>query len=226
MILQRIEGIYNQETILPLIDIGLTRWLFDLRPKSFNFIQQYKFKKIIEDFGTNAENIFLLFSREKKEVVESFLDIIKEVSAKNGGIGKYILEFEDFNSTDNFEKYNFPYYLRIDNRNSIPSHFLKLNNLKGFVIDFNFLHALHEEDTLWNYAENLRSQLGHHKKFTLVLKGDWDSNIFHSINELISFDYLSLPINHKVELSYRVVDKEGLKLNSQYFLKDKNEHSS
>lgn len=225
MNLERIEGIYNLEIISHLRELGIKNWLFDFRPKSFSFIQQYKFLEILESKGIFADNIYLLFNREKKETLESFLDIVLTAAQKIEILGKIKLEFDEFLDNDDFDKYHMPYYLRI-NRHFSFEHFANLKYLEGLVLDFKILSNFQDSDEILFFSQNLNKFKEKFPLVNIVLSADWDSNIFHSLEELIKFNYLSMPINSKVETSYRHVDVTGLKTNSQYFLRNRNEHSA
>ncbi len=225
MNLGRIEGIYNQDTIKHVSLLGIKSWLFDFRPKSFSFIQQYRFLEILEKSGEFAENIFMLFNREKKETLESFLDIVSKVATKKEVMGKLKLEFDDFLDNDDFDRYGVPFYLRV-NRSISFENLKKYKYCEGLVLDFKYLSSLHETDELLFFAQNLSNFRESHSLMKLILSADWDSNLFHSLDELIPFNYLSMPINSKVESSYRTVDISVLSSNSQYFLRDRNEHTA
>jgi hypothetical protein len=85
--------------------------------------------------------------------------------------------------------------------------------LKGITLDYRSLEYLHQKD-LWDdfltlYRQQLLPLL-QERRIKLALSIDWDSDIFPSLLDSISFDYLQLEINSKVESSYRQVDLERI----------------
>ena len=91
----RIEGVYDIRTVQYLKGQGIEDFSFDFRPKSFNFLQQYRFFEIIERCFHKNLRFFLKYQNEKDFIVQKMLNDIKEKWLGTYDIGKnFILEIQ------------------------------------------------------------------------------------------------------------------------------------
>ena len=196
----RIDGVYDIRTLKSLIENQVYDISFDFRPKSFNFLQQYKFEEIYQQYKNHSLNFYLKFSEEQTFVVEN---IIKDKSSQN-----VFLEFDDNNSLEYYEQFKMKFFYHYNFSRPI-SEIIASPLLEGLIIPFGLLEQRQEKGNLLQMTSNFLTQIGN-KKIKLILEGDWDSNLFPSLFELFDFDLYSLPVNHKIEVCYRNVDLNAM----------------
>jgi hypothetical protein len=56
----------------------------------------------------------------------------------------------------------------------------------------------------------------------IILRIDWNSNVFPSLFDYFDFDLMSFPINSKIEICYRNVDLKKLTSEMAHVEKNKN----
>lgn len=79
----RMEGIYDLRTILHLKNLNINCFSFDFRPRSFNFLQQYKFFEILQEEYSKELCFFLRYENEKDFVIQKMLTDLKDFFFKN-----------------------------------------------------------------------------------------------------------------------------------------------
>lgn len=229
----RIEGIYDLETIHHLQELPspVENFVFDLRPKSFNFLQHYRLMDIMEHSHTTPaeeaphHRYFLHFCQESESVIQKFLLDIK--GTYGDGKSSIFLEFSDGLSLDFYQHFQHPFYwhYRPETADGLGlQELLATPLLKGLIFPYSFLQSLHEQGTLDDFAEHfhtLATATTHDDK-ELVLALNWESDVFPSLFDLFDFSMLSLPIDEKVQWGYRRVNftrlKEELAQHGRLFL--------
>lgn len=103
-----VAGIYNLEILKSSVAAGVSDFSFDLRPTSFNFIQEYVLLELLEYISLKDKRIYLHFEGEADFVIKKIIKDIKQVMA---GRGQLELIFSDFNSADYYEQFHTPYHL-------------------------------------------------------------------------------------------------------------------
>ena len=198
----KIDGIYDEQTLLSCVEEGVSHFGFDFRPKSFNFLQQHVFMEMLKKFDRPDFYFHLHFDSESDFVVKKFCDDILKI--KNFS-DKYILNFEELNSVDFFSQFSFPFIVKY--RPGLDySDFFENKYFKGFTFDYFELEE--------NYLQNLNSQYANKlltnifqkisdRNLLSILKVDWDTHFHTGLFEFLSFSHISLSINQKMEISYR-----------------------
>ncbi|OUR94870.1 hypothetical protein A9Q84_17330 [Halobacteriovorax marinus] len=200
----RVEGIYDNRTLQRLQDLNLKDLSFDFRPRSFNFLQQHTFMELVENISTE-DRLYLHFENEADFVVEKILTDLLISRSRD----KVLLEFSDDQSVEYYEKFKSPFYWHYNSQSKNANLIAKSKYLKGMIIPFSELLKSFENNTLHNFTNNFHAQFFNVmeiNKCELVLRMDWDSNLFSSIVEYFDFSLISIPINNKVEVCYRNVD--------------------
>lgn len=226
----RIDGLYDKRTLDFLSEMGIYDYLFDFRPKSFNFLQQYRFYEILEHYFQEAgknpldqSRFYLYYDDEKDFIIKKMVDDLRGLlrsSLKENHFSRFFLEFSDNRDVSFYESFGVPFYWHF-RPDRMLSPFLRSPLLKGVVLPFSFLERLHSEGTLLNFVQNFHAQLlGHATSIEreLVLSLDWGANIFPSLFEYFDFDMLALPVNNKVEVSYRLVNLQKIAQELGHFL--------
>lgn len=195
----RITGLYDQRTIQLLKEQKIYSIGFDLRPRSLNFIQTHRLLELLKDVDLGS--VYLHFENEKEFIIEDILKRVKDVYG-----GKLVLEFTDHQSKDFYDQFKLPYMLSFDGhrgdlKGSCGEYFC------GFSFDYDYFEGIHMrgyfESWVTEYYRTI-SFLGRQIQHHLIRQ--WDSDIFPSLNELLDFDYVSLPICSEVEVCFRNVD--------------------
>ena len=213
----KIDGTYNQYTITMLEGMKINDFSFDLRPKSFNFVQEYILLGIIKEVFRPWNRYYFHFENEKEYVIEKILNDVKETAGKTDSainpVENIFLEFSDGLTAEYYESFKTPYVFHLDERHRLED-FLASKYLKAINLSYSYLHHLHQCGKLGEFAGSFFKQikrLEQLSKIEVILSLDWNEDIFPSLFHYFQFNVISLPLNHKVELSYRNLDYELLK---------------
>lgn len=199
MVNWRFNGVYDLRTLKYLREIKVSHFIFDLRPTSFNFIQEYRLTEILTQIPMGT--VYLLFNGEKSFVIERIVN-----ECRKSFSGPIVLEFDGAFNQEAVEELNIPFNQHISDwptTNIGPEHRL----CQGHVFDFKFLHELFQAQQLTGFVSSYYSKFS---KQSLTLNQDlsidWDSDIFPSLFDYFDFNSMTVPINSKVEVCYRNVD--------------------
>ncbi|MCY4523731.1 MAG: hypothetical protein OXB84_03220 [Halobacteriovoraceae bacterium] len=205
----RIDGVYDEKTILGLKDIPVRNINFDFRPKSFNFLQHYRFMQILEKIYNTTQRYFLHFNNESNNMIFKFLnDLDKRYQMSDN----FILEFSDHQRLDFYQQFDHPFFWHY-RPEKIFDELLEIPQFKGLVLPHSFLTGLHEQGKLNNFTRNFH-QLFYGKKKTsieLALSLEWNADIFPSLFDLFEFDMICFTINNQVEHGYRQINVDLLR---------------
>jgi len=208
----KISGIYNTETIDYLQSRTVNSYVFDLRPRSFNFIQEYKLVEIISSKFYTNNYIFLRFENEKNFVIEKIINNFKFNNVLLEFSGSEDLEFVEqfkkkfvyhFSDFDKLEKIILSKYLdsiELDYKELV--YFYENNKLEKFVIEFFKMINRRDKDL---------------PKIKINIKKDWEDEIYEGINQYFSFDHYTFTINNFVESSFRNIDLKKVGGYIEYF---------
>lgn len=201
----KIEGIYDQRTLKLLKDKGLRDFGFNFSPKSFNFIQEHVFLNELVPLLEPKDRLHLRFTRSNDPMIEK---VIKDTTAS--GIARENIYIECDEWSDSPEKLGVHYYL--NHHSQLDLNQCKGDMFAGIIFDFSYFEELHSRGVLNNFITNFYTHftkvLTKDKK--IILKADWNNNIFPSLFDYFDFDLLSLSINSKIEVCYRNVDLNKL----------------
>ena len=209
----RIEGIYDDSIINLTREKGIEEYGFDLRPKSFNFIQKYRFEEIMNKFYLPSNRYYLHFHNEQAHVITRIIEDLRilleqPITTQNN----ITLEFSDNQTAGWYDHFGLPFCWHYNSHENIMD-ILNAENLQGIVLNFDFLdnHCPHEYLDQFAVAFYRQIQASNLKdNLKLIFSIDWDSNIPPTIEEYFDFDLISLPINSKVESSYRQINHDLL----------------
>lgn len=201
----KIEGIYDQRTLKLLKAKGLRDFGFNFSPKSFNFIQEHVFINELIPLLDPSDRIHLRFTRSNDPMIEK---VIKDAVAS--GVVRENIYIECDEWSDLPEKMGVNYYL--NHHSGLDLTQCKSEFFAGIIFDFSYFDELHNRGVLNNFITNFYTHftkvLTKDKK--IILRADWNANIFPSLFDYFDFDLLSLSINSKIEICYRNVDLNKL----------------
>ena len=211
----KIEGIYDQRTLKLLKAKGLRNFGFDFSPKSFNFIQEHVFLNELIPLLDPLDRIHLHFIRSNDPMIVKVIADLQKVGIQKENI--YI-------DTDEWDKealnlsvnYYLNYYPELD------LNFCNSPQFSGLIFHFSFFEELHHRGVLKNFIMNFYT---HFKNYLtedkqIILRVDWNDNVFPSLFDYLDFDLMSFSINSKIEICYRNVDLK--KLTTEMDLIEKN----
>lgn len=199
----QIEGIYDQRTMKCLVEEGIRRFVFDLRPTSFNFYQHHRFFDLLDHFVNQNGDFVLHFCNEADFVIKKFIDDLKQLENLHPN-KNFSLLFSDMQSATFYDQFDMGY--AVFYRRDFSSTFWRdARNLQQIYFSFDFVQELHQSNGLMAFIQNFSHLIGG-RDIPLTLCLDWNSNIFPSLFSYFDFDTLSFPINSKVETCYRNVD--------------------
>ena len=216
--LPKLDGIYDVKTIRQLLELGVKRFSFDMRPQSLNFVQHYRVLDIVSEIGIGGEKVFCFhFGNEFPMLVEKFIADLNErlsTTSTQWDQGHLQLEFSGRDDFDKMDQFCVPYrwhFYKGFNWSEASS----AKNLTGLILPFYFLEDCLEEGSLHSLCMNLHTTFAHCR---FHLSHDWGSNVFPTLSELFDFDDVALPIDPNVEVCFRNVDQVKLSQGLRPFL--------
>lgn len=213
----RLEGVYDIETARFMRTLSIDSYLFDFRPKSFNFLQGYKFLELMKEHYSPFDSYYLRFSSEKDFVVFKLLDDLKKCLQESGeSLDNFYLEFSGNESREYYDQFEIPFFWHYDQQYDASS-VLKAKNLRGLVLPFDLLESMHGSAGFVQLVAEIHGLL-RNAPFAegavggrgLILSLRWDANVFPSLYDYFHFDTISLPINYIIEKGYRKVRHEAI----------------
>lgn len=218
MMFLKVDGIYDIRTINQLVELGVRRFSFDLRPRSLNFIQHYRVIEIISQATIGSDKRFTFhFADEHPMLIQKFIDDLGAQTGINQSDwlnGRVQLEFsgrDDFEALDDF---NVPYRWFL-HEGADWSQLKRAQNLRGLILPFDYLERAHETGRLHQLCSNLHTSFPNQ---SFHLARSWDANVFASLLDIFDFEDIALPIDPAVEVCFRNVDPTKLRSGIQSVL--------
>lgn len=199
-----LKGIIDNNLYIKASSLGFESFAFDLRPKSFNFTQEYKIVEILGEADHQHEFI-LLFENEKEFMLE---ELVKRVTDQTGL--QVFPEITGGTSLDIMDKLEVPYIWHFNTEEKIAS-LSERKNLKRIVLNQNVLEEFQQRGELFGFLQLMLSE----EDYEIEIALDWEQSIFLSIVEQFSIDQLSFEINNKIEKSYRNIDYGLLEIHTK-----------
>jgi hypothetical protein len=208
----KIEDIYSQDTLNLLFQNKIKIFGFDFRPKSLNFLQEYKLLEFIQNNNFSDCDIFLKFGAEKDYVINKILLDVKNACPQKNQV---VLDFLEMTEFEYYESFNNSYictYREKDFKLFLNSFFFK-----GFIIDYKELENIHDTrpDDFLILIKNLKSLKQNSKTFSIRI--DWNENLSFSILDQVGMEFISLKVDRQVEISYRKIDEQKLLQGMNYY---------
>jgi len=191
-----LKGITNSQTIIQTLSLGLTGYSFDLRPKSFNFVQAKKIKEMLK-VDSNSQYT-LIFENEKDFMVN---ELYKQITQDE--MASVLIEFTGvtgLNDLDSIGK-NFVWHYHHDEKFMMIE---RVEHLKRIVFNHKDLEFFQEKGELFGFLNLFQDLKKQGIEFEILL--DWDTALIESMFDYFDFDAISLEINNKVEISYQIPD--------------------
>lgn len=208
----RLEGIYSLNSLQEFHHYGVRQWLFDLRPKSFNFIQQYVLNdclKFLEQTGLD-QDIYLRIQFEKDFMVDKIIKDLRDLGLMSNQL-KFFFELSEVSDIAHAERNSIPYLFHYDFKkdSSAYSHSL----LQGIILTHSDFERMQKSQQVGSFIQEMNGEIsqGLFKDKVLGFSFDWHDDLQTSVIDFMPFTFYSLPINGKVESSYRQLDKEAFK---------------
>lgn len=201
--LVNVSGIYNLEILNTVIQSGVDELTFDLRPSSFNFVQEYVLLELLEHISLRNKKINLHFEGEADFVIEKIVKDTRQVMAT---LGELNLIFSDKNSFDYYEQFNIPYSIVVKDDQLDP----KINESKLF----REMILPNETIGLFGIAKMMK-MIGAFKNFDperkIVLEVDYNHEKIIGTSEGLPADKYIFTIGSALEIGYRQVDSNRIK---------------
>lgn len=217
----KLNGHYDKATIKVAQSRGIKDFGFDFRPRSFNFLQNYKFVEILDEIYHPSHKYYLVFEKESDNVLNMFMEDVKKVFATRNALDQFdqqvFLEFTDFREKSFYNSLPMGFYWRVENEQALQE-VLRAENLRGLILSFDMLERLHKSGGLFKFIGTLgQGMRSHSEKIELGLDINWSADLFPSLFEFLQFDFYNLSINSQVESSYRNVDESKLIHHLNYY---------
>lgn len=231
-----LKGITDEHGLKFANESKITTLGFDLRPTSFQFIQEYRLIELLSEYFNDQCTYVLHFDEEKEFVIERFLSDIKkdlEQALEREDILRFFqLEFSDRQRSTFYESFERPYFWHIRDDVVLADH-LSNSHLQGLILSFAAVEKMQLTGQLDEFYQNVlleMSRLAPVDRPQIVIDCDWDSNLFPSLLETLTPHFLSLSLNEKVEKSYRLLDplklEQGLHFYNNFIQENTHENSS
>lgn len=196
----KIDGIYDKRTLKLLKSKNFRHFGFDFSPRSFNFIQEHIFLSDLIPLLDTNDKISLHFDRSNDPMIKKVIEDLGSVGIKKENI---YLECEIWPVAP--QELGINYYIKFNHE--IDIQLLNDRLFAGLIFEFAFFEDLKQKKVINNFVTNFYTRFSTYlADKEVVLKMDWDQNIFPTLFEYFEFDKISLPINSKIEICYRNVD--------------------
>jgi hypothetical protein len=208
-----LNGVYDLRTLKFLKNEGFKSFGFEFNPRSFNFIQEYKFLELYKNVLDEFDTVFLHFiSSDDLMISKLILDmkIIRPMENVFFVFDNITLQIADYEI----------YFIAIYNHNLTRS-LLDSNYFKGLILDHSIIEDTYNQAVLQNFCSNLmlRFPIIFNDDFKLILNLQWTDNIISSMFDFLEINAIQFNLNSDVEICYRNVD--FTKLKSEFSLKKK-----
>jgi len=183
--------------------MSVNQFSFDFRARSFNFLQQYKFLELMNEFSSPLDQYFLHYENEQNYTIQKMLDDFPDLTKRN-----IFLEFSDLLDAEFYRQFNVPFFWHFHPNISLDS-IVNTPLCRGIVFSYAYIYDLYESGNFFNFVKVFLGSVGEkveNKEIQLVLSVDWDADIFSSLFDFLPISLCSLTINNKVELNYRNPD--------------------
>ena len=213
----KIEGIYDQRTLKLLKSKGVRDFGFNFSPKSFNFIQERVFLNELIPLLDPKDKIHLHFSKINDPMIQKVIHDLKKA-----GIDKDNIYFDCDEGTEKSNEIGINYFLNYSP--DVNHTACEGSEFCGFIFNFSFFEDLHTRGILNNFIANFYTYF---KKYLIedkliILRIDWNDNVFPSLFDYFDIDLMSFSINDKIEVCYRNVDLNKLSVEMELIEKNKN----
>jgi hypothetical protein len=196
-----LKGITDAVTFNHANSFGIESFSFDLRPRSFNFIQEYMIVEILR-LNPTSSRCSLLFADEKDFMVQELCTRVEEQTGLN-----CLPEFAGVESISDLEKLKRPYLWHYHTQGKIKDIY-QADYLDSIILNQDILKTYDDAGELIGFFNLLNEKEG----LKVEILVDWDSPIPMSLLEMFPIECLSFEVNNKVEISYRNIDFDMMKL--------------
>ncbi len=200
----RLEGVYNDQSFQIANENQVKTLTLDFRPRSFNFLPVHHALELLEKWKDHFQDFRLLFSSDSELIVS---EIFSKLSHQIGS--KCSIEFEFYREDFNYQSLDLPFYLEVEELDILERAIL-LPNLKGLVLDTEFLLGLAEEGVYEEYLNFIHRLILSNQRKDLVidLRIDWDGVFPHNLNKWFHINQFILSVSPVVEEKYRVINPD------------------
>ena len=204
----RVVGVYDQRTLDYLISLGIVNFGFDFYPKSLNFLQQHIFLEMVEKSFSSKHNYYLHFQGEIPEMVNKFIDDLREQFGEEKIKNRFGLEFLDERDADYYDGFN-SYFGWHYSPGNLLQELLRSKNIKSLTLDHEYLEMLQRSGTLFSFLKELVSMI-EGRDIRLQLRISWGDDLIASLFDFFSFSQILINIDPRIEAGYRQVDFDKL----------------
>jgi hypothetical protein len=209
----KIHGVYDNQTVSHLKDLGIDRFCFDFRPKSFNFIPQATCIEIIQQQLDRTDQVSLFFDQDNPLVMKEIFKNISQAWSE-----RFALPAEGQVSFD----LSYPYDLKTlnDLGGAFKMYFSGHEQLvtiqrsqwfRGIFLQYPDLIQLQQQGKLSSFRKELKDLLQYvSRPYEIDIVFDWNQSIEPHILRTFPEAQWTLPINQDIEMNYRTVDLHSM----------------
>lgn len=187
-----INGCYDSQTLDTLKQFGINNFSFDLRGRSQNLVPFRELQSLLKKLST--EKVFLIFENDRKETINSFLNLLSSEPFV------FTLILRDQQEPNYYEDLGAPFYWMF-HPEANWKEILKCQNLQGILLPLKYQLLYHKLPDLWHEIDS--------KNLDVFIHADtFEETLFMNLSEEFK---LSIDLSNEVEKSFRSVDQEKLK---------------
>ncbi len=205
----QVNGIYSKEIVDTITSLDIKAIAPDFRPKSFQFIQEYRAKEIIEYAETRSalKELSLIFTpQEHPLVVErlfaTFSPLVSKLTLEFIGPPPFNRELKSISS-------QIPYRVSLESFSEAMSE-LAPGNCTGVLLSASLLQEKMSGSTI-SFEDFLRDVREQTRGLQMIFIGQIYERPPARVLEMISIERLHLEIGREVESAYQVCDIERMK---------------
>ena len=198
-----IFGIYGQEALLLSKKLGVEQFGFDFRPKSFNFLQGYRFIKLLNSLGHHRYQYFLHYAHDQNFIIDR---MIKDVAEQTDVSRKQlILVFSGSQGGEFYQQFGLRFAWFFESLR-ILSKLVNYDLFQEVILDYCELEFLHGRGRAILLLKEVRDICASRSDVKISLRLPWELDILASVFDFFYFDRYLLAISSGVERAYREVD--------------------
>jgi hypothetical protein len=214
----RINGVYNTSIINEFLPLGINQFAFDLRPRSFNFIQAYEIARIIHESSSFLQYV-LLFENEKDFVIIGLLEQLENLSGKND----FILQYNGQETFEEIQKIKKPYYWVYHSEESFRK-FCNDKNCKRIIFSSSELTRLTENNEIYPIIQEIQSL--DRDDLEIEFSMEWACSLPKSLIDFFQIKLMCFEVSPEVEAGYRQADLNVIKKHLTLSARTLNEFTS
>ena len=201
-----IDGIFDKNSFDHFSQQGIHSFIFDLRPKSFNFIQQYVMIEILKKEIFGKIHFSLRFENDKDFVIKQFVQEVLKFFPRE----RLSLSFSDALTSSFYDQFKLPYSWHFQDFATLEK-VAQGEFLTHLILSIHELVKISQRGSFETFLQKV-NKLAMRRDIQIRLLTPWENSfddiaIFNLLNQ---FSYLErvLEVNSEVTSQYRMLNMQ------------------